>query len=92
MSSVTFTKTPPKGRFWKVEVDGRKFETEEELIDSVRTNSRGNVFFSKTKFKDAKGSRQHYPSRQRNFSDGYFQYTFWFARMQDAAMFKLLSA
>jgi len=91
MPTLALVKGPPKGRHWKVEVDGRNFETEAELLESVRTNSRGNVVYMKTNFKDPKNYR-HYPSRQRNFRDGYFVYTFWFVRMQDAAMMKLMAA
>jgi hypothetical protein len=90
MATLIETRTAPKGRTWKVAVDGRDHgETLEDILQWVKYSCRGRVHWSKTRFRDPRNSHKFYPSRQRNFKDGYLMITVWFARKADAALFKL---
>ena len=91
MGTLTLVKEPPKGRHWKVEVDGRTVEDENELLDWVRNQSRGKAYYFRTNFRDKTGHAYSRPVRQKHFKDGYWMYTFWFVRQNDAALMKLLT-
>jgi hypothetical protein len=86
VGKLILVKEAPKGLHWKLEVDGREFEDEESLLDSVRSMIRGKVYFYRTNF----GKSYFAPSRKKHFKDGYWVYTFWFARKADAALAKLV--
>ena len=87
--TLSLVQCAPKKLHWKVEIDGRDSESEEELLDFVRANSRGAVYWMKTNFSDT-GKTHACASRKRNFRDGYNVYTFWFARKADAALVKIM--
>lgn len=91
MGTLSLVKEPPKGLHWKVQVDGRNVESEEELLERVRSGSRGKAFYFKTNFRDTsiRGMARISSSRKKHFTDGYWVYTFWFVRKSDAAIFKL---
>lgn len=91
MGKLTLTKEPPRGLYWKIEVDGRTINSEEEFLESIRSGAKGNAIYARTNFRDSKGGRHYYPSRQRNFTDGYWVYTIWFKRKADAALFRLFN-
>ncbi len=91
MPAITLVKEPPKGLQWKVEVDGRNYETEEEIFDILRNISRGDVNYFKTNFQDERRRITHAPLRKKHFKDGYWMYTFWFTKKRDAALFRLMT-
>lgn len=92
MGTLVFVKEPPKGFHWKIEIDGRKFDTEDELLQFARTVLRGNASWTKTNFSGRGSARGGiHSSRKKHFTDGYWMYTFWFTRKADAALFKLMS-
>jgi len=88
---IQYTVEPPKNIHWKIEVDGRNFETEEEIFNLVKNITRGTVYYSKTNFGETKARIAIHPSRKKNFNDGYWVYSFWFPRKKDAALFKLMA-
>jgi hypothetical protein len=90
MGKLTSTNAPPRGLYWKIEVDGRTLDSEEEFFDSIRNMAKGDAMYMKTNFRDKIG-RNYYPVRQRNFKDGYWMYTIWFKRKTDAALFRLFN-
>jgi hypothetical protein len=92
MGTLVSVIEPPKGLHWKVQVDGRDFDSEEEIMEAARNVLRGKACFMKTNFRDPKKGAKYAPSRQKHFKDGYWVYTFWFTRMRDAALFKLMSS
>jgi hypothetical protein len=89
MGKLILVHEPPKGRHWKVEVDGRNVEDEAELFDLVRGIVRAKSYYYRTNFGGKNFSYAR--SRQRHFRDGYWVYTFWFTRMAEAALFKLMA-
>ncbi len=88
MAHLARVNSPPKGLYWKIEVDGRNIEDEASLLQYVRELITSNAFYYKTNFKD-KGHR-HASFRQKNFTDGYWVFTFWFKKQTDAALMKLM--
>ena len=91
MGNLVLIHSPPRKRLWKIEIDGRKFETEDEIISQIRMVLKGNAWYMKTQFRDPK-TRTGWcaPSRQKHFADGYWVYTVWFDKKNDAALFKLI--
>lgn len=79
----------PKQPTWEVEIDGRKYETEDELLEKVQKMVRRKVFYRRTEFGSMAG--KVYPARQRHFKTGYYLYTFWFTSPNDATIVKMLT-
>ena len=88
MTTLCMVKSPPPRLHFRVDIDGRGSDSEEELLDFVRANSRGAVYWMKTNFSE--GRARNGGSRRRKWRDGYFVYTFWFARKADAALVKIM--
>lgn len=86
---LQYVTDPPKKLHWKIEVDSRNFESEEEIFNLVKDISRGTVYYNRTNFLDGHGGIV--PSRKKHFDDGYWIYSFWFSRKKDAALFKLMA-
>lgn len=74
---------------WKVDVDGRNIESEDELLEWVRTTSKGDAYYTRTDFKRPGSYLQGKWGHQKKWPDTYWWYTFWFTRKADAALFKL---
>ena len=88
---IQYTNDPPKKLHWKIEVDGRNFSSEEEILDVVRNVvGQGTVFYNRINFGE-RGKTLVSSCKKKNFTDGYWVYCFWFPRKKDAALFKLLT-
>ena len=88
---MPITKVPerPKSRVWEIQIDGRKFEDEDQLFARITPMVRGQAYYMKTQFADQTVRRISH-NRQKNFKGGYFMYTFWFKSEKDAAIVKLM--
>lgn len=89
MGNLSFVNAAPTRRqTWKVVVDGRTLDDEQTLLDWLRHSCAGEVWYSKALFADKK-SQRFVHNRKRNFTDGYLQYTIWFAKKGDAALCRM---
>ena len=89
MGILVHVHTPPRKQVWKVIVDGRNAGGESELLDWLRGNASGDVCWTKAQFADKASKKYCVPNRKRNFTDGYWQYTIWFAKKADAALCRM---
>lgn len=80
--------TPPTRQAWRVIVDGRTLDDEQALLDWLRNSCSGDVWYTKARFADKKSPKIVH-NRKRNFTDGYLQYTIWFAKKGDAALCRM---
>ena len=90
MGKLAFVQTAPKSRTWKIEIDGRTVEDEQEMLDWVRNSCKGHVSYYRTDFQMPKAVTQAKWGQQLKFRrNGYWVYTFWFEKKKDATLFKL---
>ncbi len=91
MGTINHVSEPPKKFLWKVEIDGRNFANEEEIIEAIKMVLRGDAWYLKTQFRDPKKDPWNVSKFKRNHAGGYWFYTVWFNRKNDAALFKLMN-
>ena len=88
MGTLVLVQTPPQKLLWKVVVDGRNIDSEQELLDWIRNSCSGACHYTVTRFADHTVKRVVH-NRTKNFTGGYLQYAFWFAKKGDAALCRM---
>lgn len=90
MAKLIHTTTAPKRFADRFDIDMRLVdEKPDDVLVWIKDTLTGIVHWRSTQYRDPKTKTWVSSSRQRNFSDGYFIYTFWLSNRNDTLIFKL---